>query len=236
MKKIYVTEQQLARLLLTESSQVLCEIFNKNMDMKTVKKIVKKLLFRGVAVGAIVMAIVQAYNMGYENAVSMVSAVEKEIRETSKQVEQWQLLADDVVATVYNAEPKQCNTDVTHTASMFRLNLNDVLSHRIIAMERTMMSKFGLKYGDVVKIEGTGKWDGEWQIQDTMNKKFAGQNKIDILVPKSAGIGKWDNVKVYKLNNPEETVSIKSDMAPQLSKAAAQAQMEKIASGEFELV
>ena len=199
-------------------------------------KVIKKLLIRGITVGAIVMAIVQAYNMGYENAVSMVSAVEKEIKEEPKQVEQWQLLADDVVATVYNAEPKQCNADVTHTASMFRLNLNDVLSHRIIAMERTMMAKYGLKYGDVVKIEGTDKWDGEWQIQDTMNKKFAGQNKIDILLPKSAGVGKWDNVKVYKLNNPEETVAIKNDMAPQLSKAAAQAQMEKITNGEFEFV
>ena len=236
MKKIYVTEQQLARLLLTESSQVLCEIFNKNMDMKTIKKIVKKLLVKGVAVGAIVMAIVQAYKMGYENAVSMVSAVEKEIREQPKEVERWQLLADDVVATVYNAEPKQCNNDISHTASMFRLNLSDVLSHRIIAMERTMMAKFGLKYGDVVKIEGTGKWDGEWQIQDTMNKRFEGQNKIDILLPKSAGLGKWDNVKIYKLNNPEEAIEIKNDMAPQLSKAAAKQQMERIASGNFKLV
>lgn len=236
MKKIYVTEQQLARLLLTESSQVLCEIFNKNMKMETVKKIVKKLLFRGVAVGAIVMAIVQAYNMGYENAVSMVSAVEKEIREETKQVEKWELLADDVIATVYNAEPKQCDKDVTHTASMFRLNLRDVLSHRIIAMERTMMAEFGLKYGDVVKIEGTGKWDGEWQIQDTMNKRFAGMHKIDILIPKSEGLGSWENVKVYKLSNPEEKESIKVNMAPQLTKQQAQAQIDKIKNGNWELV
>lgn len=236
MKKIYVTEQQLARLLLTESSQVLCEIFNKNMKMETVKKIVKKLLFRGVAVGAIVMAIVQAYNMGYENAVSMVSAVEKEIREETKQVEKWELLADDVIATVYNAEPKQCDKDVTHTASMFRLNLRDVLSHRIIAMERTMMAEFGLKYGDVVKIEGTGKWDGEWQIQDTMNKRFAGMHKIDILIPKSEGLGSWENVKVYKLSNPEEKESIKVNMAPQLTKQQAQAQIDKIKNGNWKLV
>lgn len=236
MKKIYVTEQQLARLLLTESSQVLCEIFNKNMKMETVKKIVKKLLFRGVAVGAIVMAIVQAYNMGYENAVSMVSAVEKEIREETKQVEKWELLADDVIATVYNAEPKQCDADVTHTASMFRLNLKDVLSHRIIAMERTMMAEFGLKYGDVVKIEGTGKWDGEWQIQDTMNKRFAGMHKIDILIPKSEGLGSWENVKIYKLSNPEEKESIKVNMAPQLTKQQAQAQIDKIKSGNWKLV
>jgi predicted transcriptional regulator len=237
MKQIYLTEQQLARLLLMETSQILCEIFDKDMNMKTVKMIIKKLLKKGVTFGVIVMAIVQSYKMGYENAVSVVSAVQKEMTEipTEQTEEKWQLIADDVVATVYNAEPKQCNADVTHTASMFRLNLNDVLSHRIIAMERTMMTKYGLKYGDVVKIEGTGKWDGEWQIQDTMNKKFAGQNKIDILVPKSAGLGKWESVKVYKLNNPEETVEIKNSMAPQLSRTAAKQQMEKIVKGEFEL-
>ena len=238
MKKIYMTEQQLARLLLVESSDIICEVFNKNMDMKTVKKIIKKLLLKGVAVSAIVMAIVQSYNLGYENAISMVSAVHKEITDTpnEKVKEQWELVTDDVIATVYNAEPKQCNADVTHTASMFRLNLSDVLSHRIIAMERTMMAKYGLKYGDVVKIEGVGKWDGEWQIQDTMNKKYAGKNKIDILLPKSAGVGMWENVKLYKLTDPSETEEIKVTMAPQLSKTAAKQQIAKIANGEYDMV
>ena len=66
-----------------------------------------------------------------------------------------------------------------------------------------MMKEFGLKYGDVVKIEGTDKWDGVWQIQDTMNKRFAGQHKIDILVPNNIKLGKWSNVKVYKPATPE---------------------------------
>lgn len=238
MKKIYVTEQQLARLLQVESSEILCEVFKKDMNMKTIKKIIKKLLLKGVAVGAIVMAIVQSYKLGYENAVSMVSAVHKEMTEASQEEtkEQWKLVTDDVIATVYNAEPKQCNADITHTASMFRLNLSDVLSHRIIAMERTMMAKYGLKYGDVVKIEGTGKWDGEWQIQDTMNKKYAGMNKIDILLPKSAGIGMWKNVKLYRLTDPSETEEIKVTMAPQLSKTAAKQQITKIANGEYDIV
>ena len=68
-----------------------------------------------------------------------------------------------------------------------------------------------------------------------MNKRFAGQNKIDILLPKSAGLGKWDNIKVYKLTNPEETSEIKSAFAPQLSKTAAKAQAEKIKNGNFEI-
>ena len=58
-------------------------------------------------------------------------------------------------------------------------------------MERTMMNKYGLKYGSIVRIEGTGVYDGEYQIQDTMNKRFAGQEKIDILPYHDMGKFKW---------------------------------------------
>ena len=108
----------------------------------------------------------------------------------------WKLVSDDTLATVYNAVPAQCNKDVVHTASMFKLNLADVLSQRVIAMERTFMAELGLKYGDVVYVEGTEKWDGPWQIQDTMNKRFAGMHKIDILVPRNIRVGKWNGVKI----------------------------------------
>ena len=130
---------------------------------------------------------------------------------------EWILVAENVEATVYNAVPEQCYGDPSCTASMFRLNMNDVYSHRIIAMERTFMKDLGLKYGDVVKIEGTGKWDGVWQIQDTMNKRFAGQKKIDILVPNNIKLGKWSEVKIYTLINKENTYIYKNNMAPQLS-------------------
>ena len=116
----------------------------------------------------------------------------------------WKLVTDDVTATVYNACPEQCNKDYMHTASMYTLNMEDVLSDRVIAMERTMMAKYGLNYGDVVMIDGTGRWDGIWQIQDTMNKRFAGQHKIDILVPGHIRHGKWHNVKIYVPTNKEQ--------------------------------
>lgn len=128
---------------------------------------------------------------------------------------EWCLVSDEVEATVYNAVPEQCDNDCIYTASMFRLNLNDVYSHRIIAMERTFIKELGLKYGDVVKIEGTGKWDGIWQIQDTMNKKFAGKKKIDLLVPNDVRSGKWNNIKLYVLTNKENTYIYKYNMAPQ---------------------
>jgi hypothetical protein len=123
--------------------------------------------------------------------------------------------AENVEATVYNAVPEQCDEDPLYTASMFRLNLDDVYSHKIIAMEKTFMKSLGLKYGDVVKVEGTGKWDGVWQIQDTMNPRFAGQKKIDFLVPEDIKTGKWNTVKLYSLTDKENTDIYKNNMAPQ---------------------
>ena len=130
----------------------------------------------------------------------------------------WKLLCNDVEATVYHATPEQCNNDVKNTASMFRLNLEDPESHKIIAMERTMMKQYGLKYGDLVKIEGTGQRDGIYQIQDTMNKRFSGKHKIDFLINLDSNIGKWNNVKVYKLMNPDTCYQdLKMDMANALN-------------------
>lgn len=124
----------------------------------------------------------------------------------------WKTVSNDTIATVYNAVPAQCNKDVVHTASMFKLNLSDVLSQRVIAMERTYMKKLGLRYGDVVYVEGTEKWDGPWQIQDTMNKRFAGLPKIDILVPNNIRSGKWDNVKLSIPTDEQTKMNAKSLM------------------------
>ena len=120
-------------------------------------------------------------------------------------VDPWHLCASDVEATVYNAVPRQCNKDYRHTASMFKLDLANVEAHKIIAMERTFMKKLGLVYGDVVKLSGVGKYDGVYQIQDTMNKRFAGQHKIDILVDKTVKRGKWNDVKIYILKDKSMT-------------------------------
>lgn len=125
----------------------------------------------------------------------------------------WKLVSNDTIATVYNAVPSQCNNDIVHTASMFKLNLKDVLSQRVIAMERTFMKELGLKYGDVVYVEGVGKWNGPWQIQDTMNKRFAGMHKIDILVPNNVKHGKWDGVKIFVPVNEKTAINAKNIMA-----------------------
>ena len=130
----------------------------------------------------------------------------------------WELLCNDVEATVYHATSEQCNNDIKNTACMFQLNLDDPESHKIIAMERTMMKQYGLKFGDLVKVEGAGSRDGVYQIQDVMNKRFAGKHKIDFLINLDSNIGKWNNVKIYKLMNPDTCYQdLKIDMANALN-------------------
>jgi uncharacterized cupin superfamily protein len=186
---------------------------------REIKKLIRRMLLTGMSVAAIISMInnyCDSHNIPDETKEEVLSAVNNMPEETN-QMADWKLVDNKAIATVYNAVPAQCNGDFGHTASMFRLNLNDVLSQRVIAMERTYMQKLGLKYGDVVYIEGTNGYDGVWQIQDTMNKRFAGQHKIDILVPNNIKYGSWDNVNLYVLKDKSLTDSYRSEMAPQIS-------------------
>lgn len=110
----------------------------------------------------------------------------------------WILISASTTATVYNAVPEQCNGNHTITASGRRIEPEKVQELRIIAMERTMMSKHGIHYGDTVLVKGTGVYDGEWVVEDTMHPRFAGQDKIDFLVPESVKLGRWEGVEIYK--------------------------------------
>lgn len=135
----------------------------------------------------------------------------------------WKEITNNAVVTVYNAVPEQCNNDVGHTASMFNLDLDNPASHRIVALERTFAEKHGLKFGDLIYIKGTykGRQDGVYQYQDRMNKRFAGMDKVDVLVNNDTTIGgtaKNTTAKVYVLNNPEKKAEYMQNMAPQITK------------------
>lgn len=212
-RQIIITEQQFEELLVRGFLEE--SIFKGKVDIDRLLKYVLK---------------------GYIAAVTAISiiAVAKDMSEQQKEeaieaaaeaapANQWELAADDVIVTVYNATRGQCNNDPSHTASMFHLNMQNVGSHKIMAMERTFMRELGLKYGDVVKLEGTyqGLQDGVYQIQDTMNKRFAGKHKVDILVPnniKYGGTAKGAKAKIYILKNPDDTAFFKADMAPEYGK------------------
>lgn len=110
----------------------------------------------------------------------------------------WILISCSATATVYNAVPEQCGSNPTVTASGFEIDPSKVQDLRILAMERTMMKKHDIHYGDTVYVLGAGRYDGKWVVHDTMHSKWAGQDKIDFLVPNDVRVGKWKDVKVYK--------------------------------------
>ena len=135
----------------------------------------------------------------------------------------WIKISGDAVVTVYNAVPAQCNNDVQHTASMFRLDLEHPESHRIVALERTFMSKHGIEYGDIIYRKGThkGKQDGVYQVQDLMNKRFAGMDKVDVLVgndTKFGGTWKDNKADIYVLKKGVDDKQYRKGMAPQAPK------------------
>jgi uncharacterized cupin superfamily protein len=220
MKQIILTESQFNTLM--ESHIIIESIFEASSISefkREIKKLIRRMLLTGMSVAAIISMInnyCDSHNIPDETKKEVLSAV-TDIPGEASQMADWKLVDNKTIATVYNAIPAQCNGDFGHTASMFRLNLNNVLSQRVIAMERTYMQKLGLRYGDVVYIEGTNGYDGVWQIQDTMNKRFAGQHKIDILVPNNIKYGSWDNVNLYVLKDKSLTNSYRSEMAPQIS-------------------
>lgn len=190
---------------------------------------IKKLARRGLLTITLLTGIASYYNLNDNEVETLKNIMDrmefaKQERETANP---WKLECGDVTATVYNAVPSQCNADCGRTATMFRLDIDDVYSHRIIAIERTMMDRYDIKMGDVVYLEGVGIYDGVWQVQDKMNKRFAGQNKIDLLVDGDVKYGLWKNVKLYVLKDKSRSDEFKSKLAPQLSKTAFNAQFAK---------
>lgn len=98
---------------------------------------------------------------------------------------------EKVTATVYHAVPAQTNNDPSHTAFMFKLDLNNPYKHRIIAVSRDLLKKFPA--GSKVRVTGTN-YDGIWTVNDKMNKRYT--KRIDFLINQDMKIGKWTNVKI----------------------------------------
>ena len=229
--KVILTESQIRTLV---ENQILMESMFKNVrNFSDLLKIVKNLAFKGVLTASLITNICLYYQLNdaqKEQIQAVAEDATEMVDDTTNNKESkgpWQLVCGGAIATVYNAVAGQCNPDYGRTASMFRLNLRNPYSHRIIAIERTMMDKYGLEMGDVVYLEGVGKYDGVWQVQDKMNKRFAGQDKIDLLVNGDTKTGKWNNVKIYTLKDKSLTSQYKSELAPQLSKDAFNAQFKK---------
>ena len=83
-----------------------------------------------------------------------------------------------VTLTTYKANENETDSTPLITASGFTLDSVNPKKHRVIAISRDLREKFG--FGDKVKLENAGKFNGIWFIRDLMHKKW--KKRIDILI------------------------------------------------------
>ena len=107
------------------------------------------------------------------------------------------ILAIIVVATIYHAEPSQTDSTPFITASNKVINKDNPQGHKWIAVSRDL-EKLGFVFGTKVCVENAGEMNGEWTVQDRMNKRWT--KRIDFLVNKEMKYGKWENVKISVVN------------------------------------
>lgn len=103
--------------------------------------------------------------------------------------------------TVYNAVPSQCSGNHLKTAdgSLIDTDALEKGTLKWCAVSRDMLESGKFKYGDKIEILHADKSiAGIYEIRDTTNKRFT--KHIDILMPKRINTGKWNGVKIKKVN------------------------------------
>tara|TARA_B100000579_G_C22826048_1_gene853191 strand:- start:407 stop:925 length:519 start_codon:yes stop_codon:yes gene_type:complete len=105
-------------------------------------------------------------------------------------------IAFNVTVTTYNPTRQQCDSTPNITADGTRIKPWKATEYRYVALSRDLISRWGgpFDYGDYIVIEGTGKWDGVYQVRDTMNPKWV--KRVDILTTNSRF--KYENITMYK--------------------------------------
>ena len=116
----------------------------------------------------------------------------------------WDVMEYKVTVTTYNPTKAQCDNTPNITADGTKFKTWKATSYRYVALSRDLLSRWGgpFEYGDYIVIEGTGKWDGVYQVKDTMNPKWT--NRVDILTTNSRF--KYKNITMYKYVN--ETLAL----------------------------
>ena len=105
----------------------------------------------------------------------------------------------EVTATIYHAVRGQTDKTPHITADGTRIDTRNAGKYRYVALSRNLLARWGgpFEYGDYIIVEGcNGKYDGIWQVKDTMNERF--HNRIDFLQSKGTKLNKFDNVVIYK--------------------------------------
>ena len=109
-----------------------------------------------------------------------------------------------VTVTTYNPTRGQTDSTPNELADGTKIKPWRATDYRYVALSRDLIARWGgpFEYGDYIVIEGTDKWDGIYQVRDTMNPKWT--NRVDILTTNSRF--KYNNIIMYKYVDEYEIV------------------------------
>ena len=117
----------------------------------------------------------------------------QEVNEDSIEVEPFEV----VTLTTYKSVGSETDKHPRITASGFKISKKNPKKHRIMAVSRDLKKKY--PFGTKLTIKNAGKFNGEYVVQDVMNKRY--KKRIDILInPKD----KQTTIKNVKLIKPKE--------------------------------
>ena len=117
----------------------------------------------------------------------------QETNEDSIEVEPFEI----VTLTTYKSVGSETDRHPRITASGFKISKKNPKKHRIMAVSRDLKKKY--PFGTKLTIKNAGKYNGEYVVQDVMNKRY--KKRIDILInPKD----KHTTIKGVKLIKPTE--------------------------------
>ena len=99
---------------------------------------------------------------------------------------------------MYHAVEGQCDASPLVTASGAKIeSAESAYDHRYLAVSRDLLDVF--PYGTMVEVSGCGELDGVYTVADTLNKRYKGY--IDILINPDMIGGKWEGVRIRKVNS-----------------------------------
>ena len=162
-------------------------------------------MYQAILINLIGIAIITLH---YDNVIANINAENIMLQEKvwSLEDENNEMLYSNrimyrVTVTTYNPTRAQTDSTPNITADGTRINPRKATQYRYVALSRDLLSRWGgpFEYGDYIVIEGTGKWDGVYQVRDTMNPKWV--KRVDILTTNSRF--RYDNITMYKYVNDE---------------------------------
>ena len=110
----------------------------------------------------------------------------------------YEIQSFDVTVTTYNPTKYQTDSTPNELADGTKIKPWLATKYRYVALSRDLLSRWGgpFDYGDYVVIEGTGKYDGVYQVKDTMNPKWV--KRVDILRTPGSEQFRYNNITLTK--------------------------------------